>query len=225
MLADADFRGRPRKLLLQANRSGFFYVLDRVTGEFLEGEPFVHKLTWASSIGPDGRPKLTPGLEPSENGTAICPCMLGATNWMATAYNPGTGLFYVVATECCSIYAKSSTKWKQGERFFGGTIRHVRDNYDAKFLRAIDIQTGKIAWELPIVWTRAWGGLMSTAGNLVFYGDESGAFAAVDARTGKPLWHFHSNQPWRASPMTYIVDGKQYLGVAAASTILAFALP
>jgi alcohol dehydrogenase (cytochrome c) len=225
VLADADFRGRARKLLLQANRNGFFYVLDRTTGEFLEGEPFVHKLTWASRIGPDGRPKAAPGLEPTESGAAICPCMLGATNWMATAYNPDTGLFYVVATECCSIYAKSPARWKQGERFFGGSTRHVRDDYDAKFLRAIDIQTGKIAWELPIVWTRAWGGLMSTAGNLVFYGDESGALGVVDARTGKPLWHFHTNQPWRASAMTYTVDGKQYVAIAAASMILAFALP
>jgi len=224
VLADADFRGSPRKLLLQANRNGFFYVLDRITGKFLEGEPFVHKLTWASCIGTDGRPKEL-GLEPTAAGTAICPCTLGATNWMATAYNAATGLYYVVATECCSIYAKSPASWKPGESFFGGVARHVRDDYDAKFLRAIDIQSGKIAWELPIIWTRGFGGLMSTAGNLVFYGDESGALAAVDARTGKPLWHFHTNQPWRASPMTYTVGGKQYVAVAAASTILAFALP
>ena len=225
VLADADFRGRPRKLLLQANRNGFFYALDRTTGQFLEGEPFVHKLTWATCIGPDGRPKATPNMEPTAKGTAICPCMIGATNWMASAYNPATGLFYVVATECCSIYAKQPARWKRGERFFGGTIRHVRDDYDSKFLRAIDIQTGKIAWEFPIVLTRAWGGLLSTAGNLIFYGDESGALGAIDARNGKPLWHFHTNQPWRASPMTYTVDGKQYVAVAAASTILAFALP
>ena len=144
---------------------------------------------------------------------------------MATAYNSATGLFYVVATECCSTYAKAAATWKPGANFFGGAARHVRDDYDAKFVRAIDIQTGKIAWELPITWTRAWGGLMSTAGNLVFYGDESGALAAVDAKTGKPLWHFHTNQPWRASPMTYMVDGKQYIAVAAAANILSFSLP
>jgi alcohol dehydrogenase (cytochrome c) len=225
VLVDADFRGEPRKLLLQANRNGFFYVLDRTTGKFLEGAPFVHRLTWASGIGADGRPQFSPGMEPTERGTVICPGMLGATNWMATAYNAGTGLFYVVATESCGVYIKSPARWKPGERFFGGMTRHVPEDYDARFLRAIDIQTGKIAWQLPIVWTRAWGGVMSTAGNLVFYGDESGALAAVDAKTGKPLWHFHTNQPWRASPMTYMVEGKQYVAVAAATTILAFALP
>lgn len=226
MLIDAAFHGRPRKLLVQANRNGFFYVLDRVTGEFLLGQPFVHKLTWASGIGADGRPKLLPDSDPTAQGTKACPSVDGATNWMSTAYNPSTGLFYVMAQESCNIYTKSSAWWEPGKSFYGGGTRRVPGEVREKFLRAIDIQTGKIVWELPQIGPGgSWGGVLSTAGGLVFFCDDSGAFAAVDAKTGKPLWNFHTNQSWHASPMTYMVDGKQYVAVAAGSNIIAFALP
>ena len=226
MLIDAVFQGRPRKLLAQANRNGFFYVLDRVTGEFLLGEPFVHKLTWASGIGKDGRPKVLPGSEPTVEGVRVCPSVVGAANWMSTAYNPATGLYYVMADESCNIYTKSDAWWEPGKSFYGGGARHVPGETDEKFVRALDLQTGKLVWEVPQIGPGSgWGGLMSTAGGLVFYCDESGAFAALDAKTGKRLWHFHTNESWHASPMTYMVDGKQYLAVAAGSNILAFALP
>jgi alcohol dehydrogenase (cytochrome c) len=226
MLIDAEFRGRQRKLLVQANRNGFFYVLDRVTGEFLLGEPFVKKLTWASGIGVDGRPKLVPGQEPTEQGTRTCPSVVGATNWMSTAYNPATGLFYVMALESCNIYTKSSAWWQPGQSFYGGAARRVPGEINQKFLRAIDLQTGKIVWEVPQVGLgRSAGGVLSTTGGLVFFGDDNGALAAVDAKTGKALWHFHTNETWRASPMTYMVDGKQYIAVASGSNIIAFGLP
>jgi alcohol dehydrogenase (cytochrome c) len=226
MLIDAEFRGRPRKLLVQANRNGFFYVLDRVTGEFLLGEPFVKRLTWASGIGGDGRPKLVPGQEPSEQGIKTCPSVSGATNWMSTAYSPATGLFYVMALESCAIYTKSSAWWEQGQSFYGGAARRVPGETDQKFLRAIDIQTGKIVWEVPQVGSsHSGGGVLSTAGGLVFFGDDNGALAAVDAKTGKALWHFHTNETLRASPMTYMVDGKQYISIASGSNIIAFGLP
>ena len=226
MLVDAPFQGRPRKLLLQANRNGFFYVLDRVTGGFLLGQPFVRKLTWASSIGADGRPRIVQGSEPTVQGTKACPSVEGATNWMSTSYHPVTGLFYAMAQESCSIYTKSSAWWEPGKSFYGGGTRRVPGETPEKVLRAIDIQTGKIAWELPQIGPgNTWGGLLSTAGGLVFFCDDSGAFAAADARTGKPLWHLHINQHWHASPMTYLADGKQYVAVAAGSNIIAFALP
>jgi len=226
MLIDAEFRGRQRKLLVQANRNGFFYVLDRVTGEFLLGEPFVKKLTWASGIGTDGRPKLVPGQEPTDQGTRTCPSVVGATNWMSTAYNPVTGLFYVMALESCNIYTKSSAWWEPGQSFYGGAARRVPGEINQKFLRAIDLQTGKIAWEVPQVGPgHSAGGVLSTAGGVVFFGDDNGALAAVDAKTGDALWHFHTNEPWRASPMTYMVDGKQYVAVASGSNIIAFGLP
>src|SRR5579872_5328790 len=226
MLIDTEFRGRPRKLLVQANRNGFFYVLDRVTGEFLLAEPFVKKLNWASGIGADGRPKLLPGQEPTPQGTETCPSMGGATNWMSTAFNPATRLFYVMALEACNIYVKSSAWWQPGQSFYGGGARRVPGETGQKFLRALDVQTGKIAWEVPQVGSgSSAGGVLSTAGGVLFIGDDSGAFAAVDAKNGKPLWHFHTNEAFRASPMTYMAEGKQYVAIAAGSNIIAFALP
>jgi alcohol dehydrogenase (cytochrome c) len=226
MLIDTQFGGRQRKLLVQANRNGFFYLLDRLTGEFLSAEPFVKKLTWASGIGPDGRPKILPGQEPTPQGTMTCPSMGGATNWMSTAFNPATGLFYVMALEACNIYMKSSAWWQPGQSFYGGGARRVSGETGQKFLRAIDVQTGKIAWEIPLFGSgSSSGGVLSTAGGTLFFGDDSGAFAAVDAKTGKPLWHFNTNAAFRASPMTYIAEGKQYVAIAAGSNIIAFALP
>jgi len=226
LLVDAPFRGRERKLLLQANRNGFFYVLDRLTGELLLAKPFVKKLTWASGIGPDRRPQLTPDSEATPEGTKICPAAAGATNWMASAYNPETGLFYVMALEKCQIFTKSLARWEPGKSFYGGAARDIPGEKGEKVLRAIDIQTGTIVWEYPQIGSAdSWSGVLSTAGGLVFFGDDSGAFAAVDARTGKLLWSFQANAFWKASPMTYMVDGKQYVAVAAGSNIMVFGLP
>jgi alcohol dehydrogenase (cytochrome c) len=226
VLIDANFHGRPRKLLVHPNRNGFFYVLDRVTGEFLLGVPFVKKVTWASGIGPDGRPKLVPGTEPTVQGTKACPSQEGATNWMSRAYNPATGLFYVMSEENCNIWTKSSAWWEPGKSFYGGALHEVPGEKSEKFLRALDLQTGKLVWEVPQTGTGlTWGGVLSTAGGVVFYGDDSGALAAVDAKTGKSLWHFQTSQFWKASPMTFMLNGKQYVSVAAGTNILTFGLP
>jgi alcohol dehydrogenase (cytochrome c) len=225
VLVDAPFGGRQRQLLLQANRNGFFYVLDRVTGQLLVSRPFVHKLTWASGIGTDGRPILLPGADPTPLGTTACPSLEGATNWMSTAFNPSTHLYYVMAMESCSVFTKSSAWWKHGESFYGGGARPVPGERRQKVLRAIDVGTGNIAWEVPQVGVGdSWGGVLSTDGGLVFYGDDSGALAAVNAATGASLWHFHTNAIFKASPMTYAVDSTQYVAVAAGGTIIAFAL-
>jgi PQQ-dependent dehydrogenase (methanol/ethanol family) len=226
MLIDAEFQGRRRRLLAQANRNGFFYVLDRITGELLLAKPFVEQLTWASGIGPDGRPQLVSGNAPTPAGVKTCPAVEGATNWMSTAYNPETGLFYVMALEKCVIYSKSPEPWERGKSFYGGATRDAPDEPGRKYLRAIDVQTGRIVWQyLQVGPGNSWGGALSTAGGLVFFGDDSGAFAAVEAKSGKPLWYFHTNELWKASPMTYLAGGKQYVAVAAGSNILAFGLP
>ncbi|HXB74542.1 MAG TPA: PQQ-dependent dehydrogenase, methanol/ethanol family [Candidatus Acidoferrales bacterium] len=226
VLVDAQFHGQPRKLMLQGNRNGFFYVLDRVTGKVLLAEPFVKKITWASGIGPDGRPKLLPGNEPTVEGQLVCPAVAGAANWASTAFNPATGLYYMFAEESCNVYTKNDQWWEAGKSFYGGgTRRPPGDNVSGKFLKAIDIQTGKTAWEIPDIGGGILAsGLMATAGGLVFYGDGNGAFIAADAKNGKLLWHFNTGQSWKAGPMTYTVDGKQYIGMAAGSTILAFSL-
>lgn len=226
ILVEANFRGQPRKLLLQGNRNGFFYVLDRLTGKLLMAEPFVSGITWASGIGEDGRPKLLPGNDPTVEGQRVCPSVAGAANWSSAAFHPATGLFYLFAQESCSIYSKNGQWWEAGKSFYGGgTRRPPGEGEGTKFLKAIDIQTGKAAWEIPDIGGGILGsGLMATAGGLVFYGDGNGAFIAADAKTGKLLWHFNTGANWKAGPMTYVVDGRQYIAIAAGSTIVAFGL-
>jgi len=225
MLVDMTCQGSPRKVLLQGNRNGFFYVIDRTNGKFLTASPFVKKLTWAKKIGPDGRPVLAEAWQPTIEGTQICPSMEGASNWMSTAYHPGTGLFYLAALEKCNVFNKNSEWWKQGQSFYGGTARPVTAETPRKYLRAIDPQTGKIVWEYEQTGAgQSWSGLFATASGLIFFGDDDGSFGALDAKTGKRLWHFPLNARWHASPMTYAVDGRQYIAVAMNSSIVAFGL-
>ncbi len=226
VVVDADWKGQPRKLLVQANRNGFFYVWDRTTGELLLGKQFIRTLTWASGIGSDGRPVKIAGQEPSEKGTRVCPSQDGATNWFSPSYNPATGLFYVQTYEKCSIYSKRPvSEWEAGRTFLGGAQRGAPDGKPERILRAIDIQTGKVSWEVPQVGLAvSWGGTLATTTGVVFYGEDSGAFAAADARTGATLWSFQTNSLWKASPMTYSFDGKQLVAVAAGANILAFGL-
>ena len=218
VLVDTKYRGRDRKLLLQANRNGFMYVLDRTNGELLLGRPFVKKLNWASGIGADGKPQLLPANKPTKAGIKTCPAVRGATNWYSTAFNPDTKLFYVMAVEDCSIYKQSQNGGYEG----------YRDPSDPglKYLRAIDIATGEIAWEVPQVGPQEanYSGVLSTAGGLVFYGETGGRFAAADAKTGKTLWTFKATEPWKASPMTYVMNGRQYVAIASGGNILSFAL-
>jgi alcohol dehydrogenase (cytochrome c) len=227
VLIDAEWQGRPRKLMLHAARNGFFYVFDRQDGTLLLAKPFVRNLTWASGIGADGRPVKLPNQAPTPAGTKVCPSQDGATNWFSPSYNPATGLYYVQTFEKCSIYTKSDQgDWESGKTYLGGSQRTASDPKPERILKAIDIRTGTIAWELPQPGPAiSWGGTLATATGLVIVGEEGGALLAVDAENGKPLWSFQTNQTWKASPMTYTFDGKQYIAVAAGSTIIALALP
>ena len=224
MVLNTRYRGRDRKLLVQANRNGFLYVFDRTDGELLLAEKLVDKLTWATGVGDDGRPIVVPGMEPARDGTKVCPNVLGAANWPSVAFNPATRLFYVNTREACGIYSKPP-RWNR---------RPIKLEPGQMFLRAIDLETGKRVWELPHMGTAdSWGGVLSTAGGVVFFGEDSGAFAAADAETGQELWHVQTNasvklgdgHSWRASPMTYLAGGKQYIAVASGPNILAFGLP
>jgi alcohol dehydrogenase (cytochrome c) len=226
VLVDAEWEGHPRKLLLDANRNGFFYVLDRTDGKLLLAKPFVQKLTWAREIGADGRPVLNPDQQGTEKGVRVCPSLIGATNWWSTAYDPATGFYYISALESCAIFKKRETQWEAGKGFNGGSTRDSPDDPPKKYLRAIDIHTGRIAWELPQFGpgtTR--GGVLATASGILFFCADGNEFAAMDSATGKLLWRFQANHFWRASPMTYVFDGKQHIAVASGSNILAFALP
>ncbi|MGA2135678.1 MAG: PQQ-binding-like beta-propeller repeat protein [Bryobacteraceae bacterium] len=226
LFGDAPIAGRPPQLLLHGDRNGFFYVIDRATGKFLRATPFVHALTWASGIDKDGRPMLLPGSEPTPTGARVCPSMDGATNWMSTAFDPNRRLFYLMALEKCNIFTKSSAVWKAGESFYGGGARDVPGETPRQYLRAIDLDTGKIAWEVQQTGeAESWGGVLATSSGLLFYCDDAGAFAAVDSVTGAPLWHMHLNTAWKASPMTYLANGKQYVAIAAGGDVVSFALP
>jgi PQQ-dependent dehydrogenase (methanol/ethanol family) len=218
LLVDEVYQGKPRKLVMQANRNGFFYVLDRVTGQFLFAKPFVEKMNWASGIDAKGRPILIPGREPTEAGVFACPAVRGATNWFSTAYSPQTKLFYLMAAEDCGVFRTKG-------RIYGANVDVKSPGQ--RFLRAIDPQTGKIVWEKPLTGSHEanYSGVLSTAGGLVFHGETAGGFAAVDAKTGKTLWYFPTNDAWRASPMTYMVEGRQYVAVAAGSNIISLTLP
>jgi alcohol dehydrogenase (cytochrome c) len=224
VLINGTYKGSPRKLLVQANRNGFLYVLDRTNGKFLSAVPFVKKLNWAKGIDGNGRPILT-GAQPSPEGTTICPGFTGATNWFSPSYNPSTRLFYFMALENCDIYFLKPQEFAEGKTFYATGVKHGPGEYGEKILTAYNPDTGKFAWRYPQVGGgRSWGGTMSTAGGLVFFGNDAESFEAVDARTGKSLWHFNTGQSMHASPMSYEVKGIQYVTIAAGGDIFSFAL-
>ncbi len=225
VLVDATWQGRPRKLLLQANRNGYFYVLDRVTGEYLSGTPFIKNITWASGLTKEGRPIVVPNMEPTPEGRRVCPSLEGASNWYSASFSPRTGLFYVQTNDKCGIFTRVDQAWEAGKGFMGGTFAAAPEPA-RRVLRAIDIQTGKVTWELPQLGNvDSWGGVLATASDLVFFGDDSGAFAAADAKSGKRMWSFQTSQVWKASPMTYMFDNRQMLAIASGPNIIAFGLP
>jgi alcohol dehydrogenase (cytochrome c) len=227
VLLDTDWRGQPRKLLIQANRNGFFYVLDRTTGELLLARQFLKNLNWAKGIDAKGRPILN-DLKADANGeTYVCPGFQGGTNWFSTSFNAGTGLYYFQALERCNLFTKRDMEWQAGRGFMGGSARPAPGETFTKSLRALDIQTGEVAWDLVQAGGRvtASAGVISTASGLVFFGENSGSFMAADAASGKVLWDFPTNHVWKASPMTYMFDNKQYIAIAVGQSITAFALP
>jgi len=200
VLVDRIYKGQPSKLLLHADRNGFFYVLDRTDGKVLLAKPFLRRVDWASSIGSDGRPVVT-----DPRG-----CPSDAANWDSTAYSPQTGLYYFMALEECT-----------------GRPTGYPDQTGRRFLRAVNVETGEIAWEVPQpgpARAKTWSGVLATAGGLVFYGQPNGGFTAAEERTGKTLWHFPTNVRMKASPMTFTFRGNQYIAVAAGPNILCFGL-
>ncbi len=225
-LIDTTWQGSPRKLLVQANRNGFFYVLDRTDGKFLLGTKYIKNVTWATGLTPEGRPIRVPNMEPSLEGRRVCPSLEGASNWYSTSYNPATGLYYVQTNDKCGVFTKIPMEWAAGKGYMGGSFAQAPGEPAQRVLRAIDVRTGTIAWELPQVGpVTSWGGTLSTAGGIVIFGEDSGALMAADVATGKPLWSFQMNQNWKASPMTYTFDNRQYVAIAAGSAIVTFGLP
>jgi alcohol dehydrogenase (cytochrome c) len=217
VLADITWRGQPRKVVMVANRNGFFYVLDRVSGALLLGKPFTDT-TWAREIGSDGRPIVL-----NDGSKGCLPDQWGGTNFMPPSFDRALGLFFVTARETCATYLPQAPKIVPGRSSFGGVVRNDTEKaYGA--LRAIDIATGERRWEFRYP-TPSMAGVLSTASGLVFAGDNEGNFHAFEARSGKHLWHYATGSSiWGAAAMTYMLDGRQHVIIPAGTTLLSFTL-
>ena len=223
VLADAEFDGRQRKLMLWPNRNAFFYVLDRETGEFLTGKPFA-KQTWADGLDINGRPIVRPNTAPTPEGTLLSPGIVGGANWPSPSYSPRSGLLYVMAYDGETKYFLRPVDYTPGGSFRGGggETPLAQDKYYSA-VRALSPQTAEVVWEFPVT-PRSTSGLLSTAGDLVFGGTADGFVFALDAMTGDELWHMNVGGRVHAGPMSYSLGGQQYITVAAGNAIFTFGL-
>ena len=240
VLADIVWRGTPSKIMMWANRNGYFYVLDRVTGEFLEGKPYV-TVNWSSGLDANGRPIPTPQPE----GMPTFPGNQGGTNWYPPSFSPRTGLFYFSAwQDYATIYAPEESEYEPGRAFLGGgfsvlapapgapTIGIGRTNpindwtNEVGFasLKAMDPQTGEEVWSYD-QFDVSDSGMLTTASDILFTGGREGYFHAIDARNGDLLWNVSLGGQIVMAPVTFSVDGVQYVSVISGHALSTFALP
>lgn len=223
ILIDTQIDGKPRKVVTMANRNGFYYVLDRATGEFITATPYI-KQNWTDGIDSKGRPFARRDADPKVEGTMVYPAIAGGANWYSPSYSPKTGLFYHAAREMGGVYFKGDADYKDGTAYTGGggESKNGDDAYGA--IRALDGPSGKLKWEFRLV-TPPMAGTLATGGGLVFAGAEEGNFFALDASSGKLLWDLQLGAPIRASAMSFAIDGKQQVAIAAGSSLFVFGLP
>jgi len=224
VLITANFRGKPRKLLIQANRNGFYYVLDRLTGEFLLGRAFGNQ-SWAEGLDPKGRPIVKPNTDPTPQGTYVCPDASGNTNWASPSFDRATGLFYVAVREACALYVSETKPPKPGEPYTGGDPQVDLKVGTPGFVRALDALTGEKRWEFPLQTGSHAAGVLGTAGGLIFAASQDGHVIALDARSGKELWHYQTGAQIQSSPISFQVHGKQMIAISTNSSLVTFALP
>jgi len=222
VLIDMVVQGRKIKAVVQANRNGFFYALDRTNGQFLHASPYT-KITWATGIDAKGRPIVVPGLDPSENGTKVCPGLGGGHHWYPTSYSPQTQLLYFNSTDGCQLFYRNKQDFHEGQWYQASTEAAIPSEPPTGTVLAMDPTNGRPRWHFEMV-SPSDGGMLSTAGGLLFTGDGQGYFMALDAKTGKPLWHFQTGGEIRAPPVTYLLNGKQQIAIAAGTSIMTFAL-
>jgi alcohol dehydrogenase (cytochrome c) len=218
VLIDGEIDGQPRKLVAQASRNGWFFVLDRTTGKNYTSSQFV-KTNWAKGVDAKGQPIPNPKKEPQTDGALVSPNQGGAANWPPPSFSPQTGLFYVNATRAFSIYYIFDTDEKP--EGWGG---NDQGGWAESMLQAIDYKTGKIRWSHKWETSGVRSGVLSTAGNLVFAGDPANNLVALNAETGQPIWHANLGTGMTNAPITYELDGKQYLVVGAGDRLYAFVM-
>jgi alcohol dehydrogenase (cytochrome c) len=216
---------RRRKLIVEANRNGYVYVLDRKSGKFISATQFVKTLNWANGIDAYGRP-ISTGIEPTAEGTRICPGVEGATNWYSPSYSETTRLFYFVALESCSIYLRKPAPFQETKEYYSTGVKRDPGKRSEQTLLAFNPLKGTFPWRYQQASDfHGYGGVMTTASGLLFFADNQRLFEAVDATTGKSLWHFNTGQNLHASPMSYAANGHQYVAIASGSDLFTFALP
>lgn len=222
VLADLTINGQPRKVLMQANRNGFLYVLDRTNGQFINAWSYANQ-NWASGFTPAGRPIEIPGHTPTVEGTDTCPDWYGNTNFMPPSFDKQRGLFFLTVRETCAKFIKKDTPDANvGDRTMGGTVAPVGPRTGA--LRAIDPLTGARKWEVKYDGP-GWAGVTATASGVVFSADHQGTFMAVDSSTGQVLYTYGTGATVFGPPTTYMLDGRQWVVLPSGLTLTAFALP
>jgi alcohol dehydrogenase (cytochrome c) len=223
ILADQVFSGEPRKLILQANRNGLFYVLDRTSGKFLLGKPFVRQ-TWNRGFDSQGRPIVAPEAEASPEGVMVYPG-IGGTNWQAPSYDAATGTMYLAFSDAGFGFMRATAAYEPGKVYMGGRGFPSENAESQAGFRAIDTETGAVRWEYRVSMPSFSAGVLSTAGGVVFGATAEGNLIALDAKTGGLLWQFQTGAPITSSPMSYAVQGRQFVAVAAGNVLYSFSLP
>jgi alcohol dehydrogenase (cytochrome c) len=211
-------------LLITAQRNAFYYVLDRNTGEFLEGRAFA-KQTWAKGLDDKGRPIVLPNTTPTPQGNYVCPDAAGSANWGSPSYDPVHDHLLVSVREACAVYTSMTKDPVPGVGYTGGGVEVDPKVGAPGAVRALDATTGKQKWNFPIHAGASSTGVLGTAGGVVFASSNDGNLIALDSASGKYLWHYNTGAATIASPMSYSVDGKQYVAIASQSSIFVFALP
>lgn len=232
VLVDRVWRGRQRKLLLHADRNGHFYVLDRTTGAFLSGTPFIYQ-NWNKGFDAKGRPMPVPGSNSSPEGSfLVYPTPGGATNYQAPSYSPIAGLFYVAYSEAGAQYVSAPQVPERGKEYLGNAPnrgapppRGPNDPAPNAGIKAIDPETGKTVWDFKLFQGSLGNGVLATAGGVLFASSRDGNVIALDAKTGKHLWHYQTGGNHSASPISYAVDGRQYVALTAGNVLYSFTLP
>jgi alcohol dehydrogenase (cytochrome c) len=222
VLIDTVVNGKPVKAVGQANRNGFYYLIDRASGKYITSKAYT-KVNWTDGMSPEGRPNLIANREPTKEGNLACPGLGGGHNWSATTYSPQTGLYYFGSTDGCQLFTLVKQEYVEGLQYQAGDALRVPKEPSVGSVVAVDPATGVTKWRHELMNSPA--GLLATAGGLIFTGDSEGYMFALDAKTGKAVWHFQTGAGVHAPAVSYTFRGKQYITVASGQNIIAFKLP